>query len=190
LVRQAQLDMTVRQVRCQAEATAAQARGDLRAAARHASLAESAAAAVDFYRSRGDLDEQLDTARQQWAARTAPMRLAAIQADALLRRRHPHLELEPLRSGEPKRLPDKLPEPSPDANARHASLVASKLAVFHSELESRAGVFIPNEDPDYEPAGEAWPSLARPRRDAILQPPRPPMPAPQRQPELEPELQM
>jgi hypothetical protein len=190
LVRQAELDMTARRIRHQAETQAARARGDAEAATRHARLAESARAAAGFYRARGDLDEQLHTVRQEWAARTAPMRLAAIQADALLRRRHAGLELEPLRSAEPEPLPDKLPEPSPDANARHARRVASKLAVFNAELDSRAGVLIPNEDPDYEPDGEAWPSVARPRRDPILQPPRPPMPAPQRQRQLEPGLQM
>lgn len=58
-------------------------------------------AAAEFYQARGDLDEQLVGARQEWSARTAPMRLAAIQADALLRRRHPDMDLEPLRSAEP-----------------------------------------------------------------------------------------
>jgi hypothetical protein len=182
--------MTARQIRHLAEAQAARARGDSRAAARHASLADSAGAAIDFYRTRGDLDEQLHAARQEWAARTAPMRLAAIQADALLRRRHPHMPLEPLRSAESEALPDELPEPSPDANARHATLVADKLAVFHAELESRTGLLIPSEDPDYEPDGEACPDLSRPRRDAILQPPRPLMPAPHLQRQREPELQM
>ncbi len=192
LVRQAQLDMTARQVRHQAEAKTAQARGDQKAAARHASLAESARAASGFYRARGDLDEQLHTARQEWAAKTAPMRLAAVQADALLRRRHPDMRLEPLRSAEPEPLPDVLPEPSADANTQHAGLVAERLAAFHAEIESRAGLLIPSEDPDYEPDGEAWPDLTRPHRDALLQPPRPVMPAPQsrRQPALEPELQL
>jgi hypothetical protein len=43
--------------------------------------------------------------------------------------------------------------------------------------------------PDYEPEGEARPDLRRPHRDAVLQPPRPLMPAPHRQSELEHELQ-
>jgi hypothetical protein len=191
LVRRAELDMTARKVRHQAEAKAAHARGDSQTATRHASIAESAGAAADFYRDRGELDEQLDAAREQWAARTAPVRLAAIQADALLRRRHPTMHLEPLRSAEPEPLPDELPEPSQHANARHVALVSDRMAVVRAELDSRAGVLLPNEDPDYEPVGEAWPDLARPRRDALLQPPRPVMPAPQpqRQAEREPELQ-
>ncbi len=36
------------------------------------------------------------------------MRLAAVQADALLRRRHPHMTLEPLKTAEPE------PEPLRD----------------------------------------------------------------------------
>ena len=32
---------------------------------------------------------------------------------------------------------------------------------------------IPDEDPDYEPVGEAWPAMAAREREAILQPPKP-----------------
>jgi hypothetical protein len=57
------------------------------------------------------------------------------------------MTLEPLTSAEPEALPDQLPQPNPDANARHASLVTDRLAVFHTEFGSRAGVQIPSEDP-------------------------------------------
>jgi hypothetical protein len=83
---------------------------------------------TEFYRSRADLDEQLDEARQEWAARTAPMRPAAMQADSLLRRRHPQILLKPLRSAEPEPLPDELPGRTSEANQRHAELVAGSLA--------------------------------------------------------------
>lgn len=188
-VRKAQLDMTARQVRHGAEAKAAEARGDAVTAARHAALGESAAAAVEFYRERGGLDEQLHSARQDWAARTAPMRLAAIQADAVLRRRHPEMALAPLRSAEPEPLPDELPEATPEAKERHVALLDKRLTAFRREIDNRAGVLVPGEDPDYEPEGEAWPDLSRPQRDAVLQPPRPLMPAPHGQPEHERELQ-
>jgi hypothetical protein len=72
------------QIRHEAKAQAANARGDSLTANRHASLAASTGAAARFYQARGDLDEQLDAARQERAASTAPMRLAAIQADAPL----------------------------------------------------------------------------------------------------------
>jgi hypothetical protein len=51
------------------------------------------------------------------------MRLAAIQADALLRRRHPDIPLAPLRSAEPEPLADDLPEATPEASDRHRTLV-------------------------------------------------------------------
>lgn len=180
--------MSARQVRHQAEAQAALARGDQESAATHANLAESARAAAEFYSARGDLDGQLDAARQDWAFRTAPIRLAAIQADSLLRRRHPQLTLEPLRSAETEPLADELPEPTPATSEQHAALVAERLRAFQAELENRSGVLIPHEDPDYEPEGEAWPDLGRPHRDAVLQPPRPLMPQP-RQLGRKPELQ-
>jgi hypothetical protein len=188
-VRMAELDMTARQVRHAAEARAAEGRGDAKTAAMHASLAASAVAAADFYRERGDLDEQLDAARQEWAARTAPMRLAAVQADSLLRRRHPEIPLEPLRSAEPEPLPDQLPARTSETRQQHAALVAESLAAFHAEIDNRTGVLLPHRDPDYEPEGEAWPDLRQPHRDAILQPPRPVMSAPARHPEVQPELQ-
>jgi hypothetical protein len=99
------------------------------------------------------------------------------------------MPLEPLRSAEPEPLPDQLPEPALEAGLRHTVLVTGSLTAFHTELETRAGVLVPAEDPDYEPEGEAWPDLRRPHRDAVLQPPRPLMPTPHRQSELEHELQ-
>jgi len=99
------------------------------------------------------------------------------------------MPLGPLRSAEPEPLPDELPEPTPEAMQLHAALVADRLAAFRAELENRAGVLIPDENPDYEPEGEAWPDLSRPHRDALLQPSKPLMPAPQPQSEREPELQ-
>lgn len=67
--------------------------------------------------------------------------------------------------------------------------MASSLAAFYAEPENRAGLLVPAEDPDCEPDGEAWPDLRRPHRDAVLQPPRPLMPAPHGRSELELELQ-
>jgi hypothetical protein len=183
---QAQISGT-RQARHHAEAQAAEARGDSQTAAKHADLSASASAAAEFYKARGDLDDQLEAARKEWASRTAPMRLAAVQADALLRRRHPGTRMAPLRSAEPEPLPDELPEATQRGRQQYVTLVAGALAAFRAELETRAGVLVPDEDPDYEPEGEAWPDIRRPHRDAILQPPRPLMPAPGKQPE--PELQ-
>jgi AAA domain len=188
-VRAAQLDMSARHVRHLAEAQAAAARGDMQGAHRHASLADSARTAAKFYQARGALDDQLDHAREEWAVRTAPTRLAAIQADALLRRRHPQMTLAPLRSAEPDALPDELPELTPEATAKHAALVADRLAIFGAEIENHAGVLGPSEHSGRRPEGEACPDLRRPHRGAVLQPPRPLMPPPRRQSERAPELQ-
>jgi hypothetical protein len=74
--------------------------------------------------------------------------------------RHPAMELAALRSAEPEPLPDKLPEPTAEAKEGHPALVAEAMAAFHVELESRAGVLVPHEDPDYEPEGEGGPTSA------------------------------
>ena len=117
------------------------------------------------------------------------MRLRAVQADAVLRRRHPELQLEPLRSAEPDPLPDELPARSAAASERHAALVAERLARFRGEMDMRGGLLIADKDPGYLPDGTARRALGRPRRDAVLQPPRPLMTPPpiQREREMEPQ---
>jgi hypothetical protein len=117
------------------------------------------------------------------------MRLTAIQADLLLRRRHPDLSQEPLRSAEPEPLPDELHEPTLEAGLRRAVVVTGSLAAVQTELDNRAGLLVPAEDPDYDSDGGAWPDLRRPHNDAVLQPPSAGLPALHRQPELEHELQ-
>jgi hypothetical protein len=185
----AQLEMESRRVRHAAAAATARAHGDTGAAERHAGLAESARAAGEFYAARAKLDEHLEAARKEWDAHTAPVRLRAVQADAVLRRRHPELQLEPLRSAEPDPLPDELPNRSPAAGERHAAFVAERLARFRGEMDMRGGLLIADKDPGYLPDGTARRALGRPRRDAVLQPPRPLMTPPPIQPDREMEPQ-
>jgi len=52
--------------------------------------------------------------RRQWEAFTEPTRRMAIAADLELRRRHPDMTLEPLRSAEPEHLPRPGPAPAPE----------------------------------------------------------------------------
>jgi hypothetical protein len=52
--------------------------------------------------------------RRQWDALTEPTRRMAIAADLELRRRHPGMTLEPLRSAEPGDIPAPGPEPMPE----------------------------------------------------------------------------
>jgi len=118
------------------------------------------------------------------------MRLQAIQADALLRRRHPDWHLDPLTSAEPDPLPDQLPDIAAAEAERHRSLVTASLTAARTEMEFRASVLAPDEDSDYTPEGVAWPELSGQRRDTILQPPKPAMAPPrlsQREVEYEPQ---
>ncbi len=60
--------------------------------------------------------------RAQWGALTEPTRRAAVAADLELRRRHPDMELEPLRSAEPSSV-GYAPQSSPsDRDPRHGTL--------------------------------------------------------------------
>jgi hypothetical protein len=105
-------------------------------------------------------------------------------ADAELRRRYPDVRIEPLRSAEPEQvtdeqradldvLPDGQREYQPPpwmqelAEARKA--FSEKIAERHSNME-------PDEDPDYEDVGPAFPAWQPPDREAVLQPPKPPIP--------------
>ena len=189
-VRMAHLDMTTREVLHKAEAKAARARGDQPAAEKHDTLAQSAATAATVYRERAELDEQLDEARRQWDAQTAPMRHQALQADAVLRRRHPDWHLDPLTSAEPDPLPDEIPSITALEEERHRSLVTASLTATRTEMEFRTSLPVHNQDHDYALEGETWPALSRPRRDAVLQPPRPAMAPPRpsrREVEYEPQ---
>ena len=121
--------MASRQVRHEAEANAARARGDVAVAARHAGLAESARAVGDFYTLRAALGDQLEAAHNEWTTQTAPMRQQAVQADALLRRGPRNCQLEPLTPAEPGPLPGELPGVTTDANSRHAALIAGRSPV-------------------------------------------------------------
>jgi hypothetical protein len=49
----------------------------------------------------------------------------------------------------------------------------SEREAFAIQLAGRQTETVPNEDPDYEDFGRAYPEWQAPERDAILQPPRP-----------------
>ena len=56
-------------------------------------------------------------------------------------------------------------------------------------MESRRGVMVPAEDPDYEPEGEAFPDELRRNTGPLYVPPVPEMPASARIAEEEPQLE-
>ena len=111
--------------------------------------------------------------RQEWEHATAGSRHLAIAADAELRRRHPGQKIEPLRSAEPAPVTDaerdgKLPE----TGAWIRDLAAQHHA-FREKLNEHQHLMLPGNDLDWAALGGTLPSRWPPRRDAILQPPKP-----------------
>jgi hypothetical protein len=182
-LRGAVIDTTAMAARSAAEAQAARSRGETELAARHEAIAASGRKAGEWYRQQATADEITLHDYQAWARVTAGSRRLAVLADSELRRRHPGLELEPLRSAEPQAPGAELP-PIPASEAEAVALAAQTeqaRAEFRERLEARQGVKVPAEDPDWQDEGEAWPSAWPGRdRDAVLQPPKPEMrPAPE-----------
>jgi hypothetical protein len=122
--------------------------------------------------------------RLAWEAATEPQRQLAVAADTELRRRYPEMRIEPVRSAEPEQVTDEqrveldaLPEDKheyqPPAWMREA---AEARKAFSEKLAERQSVTEPHEDPDYADIGPAFPSWQQQDRDAVLQPPKPPIP--------------
>jgi hypothetical protein len=118
-----------------------------------------------------------------------------VGADTELRRRHPAIRIEPLRSAEPREVADEqraeldaLPEDQdeyqPPAWVRE---LAEARNAFSEKLAERRSVMEPGEDPDYENIGPAFPSWQQEDRDAVLQRPKPPIPPSERLAEREAE---
>ena len=122
--------------------------------------------------------------RRAWEAATEPQRRLAVAADTELRRRYPEMRIEPLRSAEPEQVTgeqqaelDVLPEAQdgyqPPGWIRE---LAEAREAFSDKIAERQSLREPHEDPDYEDIGQAFPSWEQADRDAVLQPPKPPIP--------------
>ena len=100
-------------------------------------------------------------------------------ADTELRRRHPELRIGPLTSAAPEPVSDdeRAEAGRGDAVPVWVARLAGASREFDEQMEARQNVMVPDEDPDHEPVGEAFPAWRAPSRDAILQPPQPDMPA-------------
>ena len=133
--------------------------------------------------------------RRTWEVATEAQRRLAVAADAELRRRNPEMRIGPLRSAEPEQVTDEqraeldvLPEEQreyrPPAWARE---LAEARKAFSAKIAERHSVAEPHEDPDYEDVGPAFPSWQQQDRDAVLQPPKPPIPPSERLAEREAE---
>ena len=169
------LNSAAQVARAQAESAVARRDGDEVRALRHDRLAASAEANAQMLRHIIDADEKLISDRQEWATRTAGPRLLSVQADSLLRLRHPEMKIEPLKSAEPDPALETLPELTHEAVAARLAAVDARRAQFAEKLEERLGMTVPAEDPDLEHEGEAWPAWLPAEREAILQPPKPKM---------------
>jgi AAA domain/TrwC relaxase len=167
-------------VRAAAEAQAARDRGREDLAAQHQVLAASYRAMHDAYREREDVFAATMEDRAEWQRATEQQRRLAVAADTELRRRHPAQQFEPLRSAEP--------EPATEAQREELNLtageqvkemnqwikdLATERKAFADRLAERQSTTVPAEDPDYGDLGQAFPAWPGPRKDAILQPPKP-----------------
>ena len=183
-VRASAEDARLRVIRSQAEAEIARKAGDTDLAARHEQQAECSRLQESAYRTQENILAGMMDDRRAWEAATEPQRRLAVAADTELRRRNPQMRIEPLRSAEPEQVTDEqraelnvLPEEQleyqPPAWVRE---LAEARKAFSEKIAERQSVMERHEDPDYEDVGQAFPSWEQPDRDAVLQPPKPPIP--------------
>jgi AAA domain/TrwC relaxase len=157
----------------EAEAAAARRNGDELTASRHDQVAATASTAVRFLTGIIETDERLMLDWNEWSESTTSSRMTAVECDSLLRRRHPELEIAPLKSAEPEPVSEELPALDEQAVAEHVERVRAQREAFRQRMDERAGLRVPAEDPDYEDEGEAFPQWLPAEREAILQPPKP-----------------
>jgi len=183
-VRASAEDARLRVIRSAAEAEVARKAGDDDLAARHEQQAERSRLQESAHRMQEDILAGLMDDRQAWEAATEPQRRLAVTADAELRRRNPQMKIEPLWSAEPEQVTDEpraeldvlreeQHEYEPPAWVRE---LAEARKAFSEKIAERQSVMEPDEDPDYEDLGQAFPSWEQADREAVLQPPRPPIP--------------
>jgi conjugative relaxase-like TrwC/TraI family protein len=177
-------DAWLRVIRSEAEAEAARKAEKGELAARHEQQAERIRLQQSAYRMQEGILARLMEDRRAWEAATEPQRRLAVTADSELRRRYPQIRIEPLRSAEPDQVTDEqraeldvLPEEhheyQPPAWVRD---LAEAREAFGEKIAERHSVREPHEDPDFEDVGYAFSPWRQEDRDAVLQPPKPPIP--------------
>jgi hypothetical protein len=183
-VRASAEDARLRVIRSEAEAEVARKAGDRELATRHEQQAERGRGQESAYRMQENILAGLMDDRRAWQAATEPQRRLAVTADTELRRRYPDMRIETLRSAEPEEvtdaqradmdaLPGEQEEYQPPAWVQE--LTEARTA-FSEKIAERQSVMQPDEDPDYEDLGPAFPSWEHDDREAVLQPPKPPIP--------------
>jgi hypothetical protein len=168
-------------LRAAAEARAAGHRGDHHHAAAQDKLAAGYRALELAYWQREAVFSQTMADRADWDQATRAQRQLAVAADAEVRRRHPGQHFGPLRSAEPEPAigaqPDELtPDQSPGEVDQWNSDLAAGHRAFAGQLADRQSQTVPSEDLGYADLGPAFPAWTSPRREPILQPPRPEIP--------------
>jgi hypothetical protein len=172
LARLGAFDTGLGAIHAAAEAATARKTGDRGAAERHETLAASYRVLHEAYQQREHALTQAMTDRQDWEQATAGSRHLAIAADAELRRRRPAQKIESLRSAEPVSFTDterdgKLPETGTwiyDLAAQHHA--------FREKLNERQHL-LPGDDLNWSAFSGSLPPWWKPRRGAILRPPKP-----------------
>jgi hypothetical protein len=182
-VRAAAWDARLAGLRAAAEARAAAQRGDHDHAAAQHKLAVGYQVLERAYRQRETVFAQTMADRADWETVTRAQRQMAIAADAELRRRHPAQHFAPLRSAEPapatRAQRDQLtqtPDHPPGEIDQWITGLAAGHRTFAGKLADRQSQMIPSDDPDYGDLGPAFPACTSPRREPILQPPKPEIP--------------
>jgi len=167
-------------IRADAEADAARKAGDHERAGRHEFWAASYRAMRDRYQAQEQIFATTMAERAEWEPTTEHSRHLAVAADAELRGRHSDQRIERLRSAEPQAVSDTqreqltlAPEEKISEMAQWVSDLAAQRQAFRDKIEERHALKVPNEDPDFEDLGHAFPTWSPPERDAILQPPKP-----------------
>ncbi|MGH3421243.1 MAG: hypothetical protein ACRDOD_16845, partial [Streptosporangiaceae bacterium] len=158
-------------------------RGDHGHAAAGHKLAAGYQALERAYRQRETVFAQTMADRADWDQATRAQRQLAVAADAELRRRHPGQHFSPLRSAEPEPATgtqrDELtltPDQSPGEIRQWIGDLAAGHRIFARQLADRQSQTVPSGDPDYGDLGPAFPAWTSPRREPILQPPKPEIP--------------
>jgi hypothetical protein len=193
-VRASAEDARLRVIRSQAEAEVARKTGDTELGARHEQQADRSRQQESAYRMQETILGGLMDDRKAWEAATESQRRLAVAADTELRRRNPEMQIEPLRSAEPEQVTggqraelDVLPEQNEYQPPAWVRDLAAARKAFSEKIAERQSVREPHEDADYEDVGQAFPAWEPRDRDAVLQPPKPPIPPTERLAEREAE---
>jgi len=145
-------------------------------------LAASYQAMHDAYLQREAVFAAVMADRQQWEQATRQQRQLAVAADAELRRRHPGQQFPPLRSAEPESATQQEREEliltagnDIPQLGRWIRALAAHHRAFADRLAEQQSLKVLAEDLGYEDLGPAFPAWTGPDKDAILQPPQPPI---------------